>query len=92
MRQEIPQWLKTLNKNSTKSTKDLEENVLSLTPDQELELFFGNIGEAEGSDVYLTGIAKGNQQSMFEAYSDIHHTRGKEDQPTKEKAIKELCL
>ena len=88
MGQEIPQWLKTLNKNSTKSTKDLEENVLSLTPDQELELFFGNIGEAEGSDVYLTGIAKGNQQSMFEAYSDIHHTRGKEDQPTKEKAIK----
>jgi len=88
MGQEIPQWLKTLNKNSTESTKDLEANVLSLTPDQELELFFGNIGEAEGSDVYLNEIAKGNQQAMFEAYSDIHHTRGKEDQPTKEKAIK----
>ena len=88
MGQEIPQWLKTLNKNSTKSTKDLEENVLSLTPDQELELFFGNIGEAEGSDVYLTEIAKGNQQAMFGAYSDIHHTRGREDKPTKEKAIK----
>lgn len=88
MGQEIPQWLKTLNKNSTKSTKDLEENVLSLTPDQELELFFGNMGEAEGSDVYLTEIAKGNQQAMFGAYSDIHHTRGREDKPTKEKAVK----
>jgi LysM repeat protein len=88
MGQEIPQWLKTLNKNSTKSTKDLEENVLSLTPDQELELFFGNIGEAEGSDVYLTGIAQGDKEAMFGAYSDIHHTRGREDKPTKEKAVK----
>ncbi len=86
--QEIPQWLKTLNKNSTKSTKDLEENVLSLTPDQELELFFGNIGEAKGSDAYLTKIAQGDKEAMFGAYSDIHHTRGREDKPTKEKAIK----
>ncbi len=88
MGQEIPQWLKTLNKNSTKSTKDLEENVLSLTPAQELELFFGNIGEAEGSDTYLTGIAQGDKEAMFGAYSDIHHTRGREDKPTKEKAVK----
>lgn len=88
MGQDIPQWLKTLDKNSTKSTKDLEANVLSLTPDQELELFFGNIGEAVGSDKYLTEIAKGNQQAMFEAYSDIHHTRGRKDKPTKDLAIK----
>ena len=86
--QDIPQWLKTLNKNSTKSTKDLEANVLSLTPDQELELFFGNIGEAEDSDKYLTEIAKGNQQAMFGAYSDIHHTRGQKDKSTRDMAIK----
>ena len=85
---DIPQWLKTLDKNSTKSTKDLEANVLSLTPDQELELFFGNMGEAKGSDKYLNEIAKGSKQAMFEAYSDIHHTRGQKDKPTKDVAIK----
>ena len=42
------------------------------------------MGEAIGSDKYLKEIAKGSKQAMFEAYSDIHHTRGQKDKPTKD--------
>jgi len=86
--QEIPEWLKTLDSNSTKSTKDLEKNILSLTPNQELELFFGNMNYAKDSDKYLKKIAKGDKEAMYGAYSDIHHTRGREDKPTQQVAIK----
>jgi len=86
--QKIPEWLKTLDNNSTKSTKDLEKNVLSLTPNKELDLFFGNMNYATGSDKYLNKIAKGDKGAMYGAYSDIHHTRGREDTPTKRLSIK----
>jgi LysM repeat protein len=86
--QEIPEWLKTLDSNSTKSTKDLEKNILSLTPDKELELFFGNMNYATDSDKYLKKIAKGDKEAMYGAYSDIHHTRGREDKTTQKVAIK----
>jgi hypothetical protein len=86
--QKIPEWLKTLDNNTTKSTKDLEKNVLSLTPNKELDLFFGNMNYATGSDKYLNKIAKGDKGAMYGAYSDIHHTRGREDTPTKRLSIK----
>ena len=82
--QDIPQWLKTLNKNSTKSTKDLEKNVLSLTSEQEDQLFYANINLAEGSDKYLTLIAQGDTEAMLNAYGEIHHTNMKK--PTRDVA------
>lgn len=88
MGQDIPEWLRTLNKNSTKSTKDLEKNILSLTPEQERELFFGNINKQTGSDKYLSKIAQGDQQAMVDAYSIHHHTKGKTHKPTAERANK----
>lgn len=86
MGQDIPEWLNTLNKNSTKSTKDLEKNILSLTPEQERELFFGNMNKQTGSDRYLSKIATGDQQAMIDAYSIFHHTEGKTDKPTAKRA------
>ena len=88
MKQDVPEWLRTLNKNSTKSTKDLEKNILSLTPEQERELFFGNINKQTGSDKYLSKIAGGDQQAMVDAYSMYHHTKGKTHKPTAERANK----
>jgi LysM repeat protein len=83
---DIPQWLKTLDKNSTKSTEAAQKNVLSLTPDQELELFFGNMNYAKGSDKYLPQIAQGSQQAMLGAFGDIHHTDMKANSPTEKRA------
>jgi LysM repeat protein len=91
MGQDIPEWLNTLNKNSTKSTEDLEKNILSLTPEQERELFWGNMNKQTGSDGYLSKIAAGDQQAMIDAYSIFHHTEGKTHKPTAEKA-KEIFL
>ena len=82
--QDIPQWLKTLNINSTKSTKDLEKNVLSLTSEQEDQLFYANINLADGSDQYLPLIAQGDTEAMLNAYGEIHHTNMKK--PTRDVA------
>lgn len=82
--QDIPQWLKTLNINSTKSTKDLEKNVLSLTSEQEDQLFYANINLAKGSDQYLPLIAQGDTEAMLNAYGEIHHTNMKK--PTRDVA------
>ena len=82
--QDIPQWLKTLDINSTKSTKDLEKNVLSLTSEQEDQLFYANINLAEGSDQYLPLIAQGDTEAMLNAYGEIHHTNMKK--PTRDVA------
>ena len=88
MGQDIPEWLNTLNKNSIKSTEDLEKNILSLTPEQERELFWGNMNKQTGSDKYLSKIAVGDQQAMIDAYSIFHHTQGQKDKPTAERAKK----
>lgn len=82
--QDIPQWLKTLDINSTKSTKDLEKNVLSLTSEQEDQLFYANINLAKGSDQYLPLIAQGDTEAMLNAYGEIHHTNMKK--PTRDVA------
>ena len=91
MKQDVPEWLRTLNKNSTKGTEDLQKNILSLTPEQERELFWGNMNKQTGSDGYLSKIAGGDQQAMIDAYSIFHHTEGKTHKPTAEKA-KEVFL
>jgi hypothetical protein len=53
-------------------------NVNKLTKEQQTLLFLGDLLEKEGSDELMKGVMLGDEESMYNAYNELHHTKPNE--------------